>query len=169
MCGINGIARSSRSGNRVDAELLKRMRDILTHRGPDDEGIFIEDNIGLGHRRLSIVDVATGHQPMTNESRSLYITYNGEIYNHADYREELISRGYVYQTQSDTEAILHLYTEYGAECVKYLRGMFAFAIWDRPRRELFIARDRLGVKPLYYRYANGVFLFGSEIKTLLSY
>jgi asparagine synthase (glutamine-hydrolysing) len=168
MCGINGIARSSRSGNRVDAELLKRMRDILTHRGPDDEGIFIEDNIGLGHRRLSIVDVAAGHQPMTNESRSLYITYNGEIYNHADYREELISRGYVYQTQSDTEAILHLYTEYGAECVKYLRGMFAFAIWDRPRRELFIARDRLGVKPLYYVHTDdGSLYFASEIKSLL--
>jgi asparagine synthase (glutamine-hydrolysing) len=168
MCGINGIALSSRSGNRVDAELLKRMGDVLTHRGPDDEGIFIDDNIGLGHRRLSIVDVAAGHQPMTNESRSLHITYNGEIYNHLDYRQELIARGHIYQTHCDTEAILHLYAEYGAECVKYLRGMFAFAIWDRARRELFIARDRLGVKPLYYLHTDdGSLYFASEMKAIL--
>ncbi|HEY2962932.1 MAG TPA: asparagine synthase (glutamine-hydrolyzing) [Pyrinomonadaceae bacterium] len=168
MCGINGIAFPRRSGRHVDATVLKRMRDVITHRGPDDEGIYIDAGVGLGHRRLSIVDVAAGHQPMTNEDGSLYITYNGEIYNHADYRDELIARGHVYKTHCDTETILHLYAEHGRDCVNYLRGMFAFAIWDRNKRELFIARDRLGVKPLYYVHtAEGSLYFGSEIKALL--
>ncbi len=167
MCGINGIAFSSRSGRHVDAAELKRMRDVITHRGPDDEGSYIDGRIGLGHRRLSIVDVAAGHQPMTNDG-SLYITYNGEIYNHADYRDDLMARGHVYHTHCDTETILHLYAEYGADCVNYLRGMFAFGIWDRDRRELFIARDRLGVKPLYYVHTDdGSLYFASEIKSLL--
>ena len=144
------------------------MRDVITHRGPDDEGIFVDGGIGLGHRRLSIVDVASGHQPMTNEDGSLHITYNGEIYNHTDYREPLIARGHVFKTHCDTEAILHLYAEYGDDCVDRLRGMFAFAIWDRNRRELFIARDRLGVKPLYYFHTqDGSLYFASEIKALL--
>lgn len=168
MCGINGIAFSSRSRRRVDATALKRMRDVITHRGPDDEGIYIDENVGLGHRRLSIVDVASGHQPMTNEDGSLHITYNGEVYNHADYREELESRGHVYRTHCDTETILHLYEDYGDGCVEHLRGMFAFAIWDRNKRELFIARDRLGVKPLYYvQTDDGSLYFASEIKALL--
>ena len=168
MCGINGIAFSSRSGSQIDATVLKRMRDVITHRGPDDEGIFVDGRIGLGHRRLSIVDVASGHQPMTNEDGSLHITYNGEIYNHADYREPLIARGHIFKTHCDTEAILHLYAEYGDDCVDRLRGMFAFAIWDRNKRELFIARDRLGVKPLYYVHApDGSLYFASEIKALL--
>jgi len=145
------------------------MRDVITHRGPDDEGIFIDGQIGLGHRRLSIVDVASGHQPMTNEDGTLHITYNGEIYNHADFRAELEARGHVYRSHCDTETILHLYEEHGAGCVQHLRGMFAFAIWDQPRRELFIARDRLGVKPLYYFHAtDGSLYFGSEIKTLFA-
>jgi asparagine synthase (glutamine-hydrolysing) len=145
------------------------MRDVITHRGPDDDGIFIDGPVGLGHRRLSIVDVAAGHQPMTNEDGTLHITYNGEIYNHADYREELEARGHVYRTHCDTETILHLYEEHGADCVQHLRGMFAFAIWDQRRRELFIARDRLGVKPLYYAHTDdGSLYFGSEIKTLLT-
>jgi asparagine synthase (glutamine-hydrolysing) len=168
MCGINGIAFSSRSRRRVDATELKTMRDVITHRGPDDEGIYIDENVGLGHRRLSIVDVASGHQPMTNEDGSLYIIYNGEVYNHADYREDLEARGHVYRTHCDTETILHLYEDYGDACVEYLRGMFAFAIWDRNKRELFIARDRLGVKPLYYVHtADGSLFFASEIKALL--
>src|ERR1041385_4520219 len=168
MCGINGIAFSSRSRRRVDAAALKAMRDVITHRGPDDEGIFIDENVGLGHRRLSIVDVASGHQPMTNEDASLYITYNGEVYNHADFRETLEARGHVYQTHCDTETILHLYEEYGDACVEHLRGMFAFAIWDRNKRELFIARDRLGIKPLYYVHTDdGSLYFASEIKALL--
>ena len=145
------------------------MRDVITHRGPDDEGLFIDGAVGLGHRRLSIVDVAAGHQPMANEDKTLHITYNGEIYNHADFREELEGRGHVYQTHCDTETILHLYEEHGAACVERLRGMFAFAIWDSRRRELFIARDRLGVKPLYYAHtADGSLYFGSEIKAVLA-
>ncbi|MEP6741916.1 MAG: asparagine synthase (glutamine-hydrolyzing) [bacterium] len=168
MCGINGIALSTRSRRNFSANMLAQMRDVITHRGPDDEGFFIDGAIGLGHRRLSIVDVAAGHQPMTNEDGTLHITYNGEIYNHADYRAELEARGHVYRTHCDTETILHLYEEYGAGCVEHLRGMFAFAIWDQRKRELFIARDRLGVKPLYYAHADdGSLYFGSEIKTLL--
>jgi asparagine synthase (glutamine-hydrolysing) len=169
MCGINGIAFSSRSQRMIDAPVLKRMRDVITHRGPDDEGIFIDGAVGLGHRRLSIVDVRAGHQPMTNEDGTLHITYNGEIYNHADFRDALEAKGHIYQTHCDTETILHLYEERGPRCVEYLRGMFAFAIWDARKRELFIARDRLGVKPLYYVHADdGSLYFASEIKALLA-
>lgn len=145
------------------------MRDCITHRGPDDSGLFIDGPVGLGHRRLSIVDVAAGHQPMTNEDGSLRIIYNGEIYNHADYRAGLEARGHRYQTHCDTETILHLYEEDGPRCVEKLRGMFAFAIWDARRQELFIARDRLGVKPLYYVHReDGSLYFASEIKSLLA-
>ena len=168
MCGINGIALSSRSIRGLDRELLVRMRDTLVHRGPDDSGVFIDRNVGLGHRRLSIVDVAAGHQPMTNEDSTLHITYNGEIYNHSDFRAGLEAAGHVYQTRCDTETILHLYEEHGERCVEKLRGMFAFAIWDQNRQELFIARDRLGVKPLYYVLtSDGSLYFASEIKALL--
>ncbi len=168
MCGINGIALSSRSHARIDVGVLERMRDVITHRGPDDSGLYVKEGVGLGHRRLSIVDVAAGHQPMTNEDGTLHIVYNGEIYNHADFRESLEARGHVYRTHCDTETILHLYEEQGAKCVESLRGMFAFAIWDERRREMFIARDRLGVKPLYYALTdNGSLYFASEIKALL--
>src|SRR5918998_2432438 len=169
MCGINGIALSSRSGRVVSAGLVERMRDVLTHRGPDDCGLFVEGSVGLGHRRLAIGDVAAGHQPMTNEDGSLQIIYNGEVYNHADHRPGLEARGHTYRTHCDTETILHLYEEKGAACVEDLRGMFAFAIWDARRQELFIARDRLGVKPLYYvRREDGSLFFASEIKALLA-
>jgi asparagine synthase (glutamine-hydrolysing) len=169
MCGINGIALSSRARRDVDVGILERMRDVITHRGPDDCGIHVDGNVGLGHRRLSIVDVAAGHQPMTNEDGRLHIVYNGEIYNHADLRPALEARGHVYETHCDTETILHLYEEEGARSVKQLRGMFAFAIWDARRRELFIARDRLGVKPLYYAHTDdGSLYFASEIKSLLA-
>jgi asparagine synthase (glutamine-hydrolysing) len=160
---------SSRSRASIDQRVLEEMRDVLQHRGPDDCGLFIKDGIGLGHRRLSIVDVAAGHQPMTNEDGSLHIVYNGEIYNHADFRERLEAAGHVYRTHCDTETILHLYEEEGASAVEHLRGMFAFAIWDERRRELFIARDRLGVKPLYYAYLDdGSLYFASEIKAILA-
>jgi len=152
----------------VDVTVLKRMRDVISYRGPDDEGIFINGPVGLGHRRLSIVDVKAGHQPMTNEDQTLHITYNGEIYNHTDFRAELENLGHIYQTHCDTETILHLYEEHRENCVDYLRGMFAFAIWDQRRKELFVARDRLGVKPLYYVHTDdGSLYFGSEIKALL--
>ncbi|HEX8097131.1 MAG TPA: asparagine synthase (glutamine-hydrolyzing), partial [Pyrinomonadaceae bacterium] len=159
---------SSRSRRAMDVRALERMRDVLSHRGPDDAGLFVDGAVGLGHRRLSIVDVAAGHQPMTNEDGTLHITYNGEVYNHADFRGELEGRGHVYRTHCDTETILHLYEEHGTRCVRHLRGMFAFAVWDRKKRELFIARDRLGVKPLYYVHAeDGSLYFASEIKALL--
>jgi len=168
MCGINGIAFSRKSKRQIDRRALEAMRDVQFHRGPDDGGMFIEENIGFGHRRLSIVDVSHGAQPMFNEDGSLVIIYNGEIYNHADYRAELEAKGHVYQTHCDTETILHLYEEYGTKCVEKLRGMFAFAIWNRREKTLFIARDRLGVKPLYYVHdREGSLFFGSEIKTLL--
>jgi asparagine synthase (glutamine-hydrolysing) len=168
MCGINGIAFSNSSNKQINERVLTKMRDAISYRGPDDAGIFIDENIGLGHRRLSIVDVAHGHQPMSNGDESCVITYNGEIYNHADYRSELEGKGYIFQTHCDTETILHLYEEYGAKCVERLRGMFAFAIWDKRKKELFIARDRFGVKPLYYVHdVEGNLFFASEIKALL--
>ncbi len=168
MCGINGIAFSPRSGRQVDKAKLVKMRDILHHRGPDDGGVFVDGNIGLGHRRLSIVDVAHGAQPMFNGDRSCVIVYNGEVYNHAEHRDELTAKGYEFQNRSDTETILHLYEEYGRDCVDHLRGMFAFAIWDAGKKELFIARDSFGVKPLYYVHdADGNLFFASEIKALL--
>lgn len=148
--------------------MLAAMRDEISHRGPDDEGLFVEQNVGLGHRRLSIVDVTHGHQPMRNADETCVIVYNGEIYNHADYRRELEAKDYEFKTHCDTETILHLYEEHGAKCVEFLRGMFAFAVWDKQRKELFIARDRLGVKPLYYVHdAEGNLFFASEIKSLL--
>ncbi|MBA3442659.1 MAG: asparagine synthase (glutamine-hydrolyzing) [Pyrinomonadaceae bacterium] len=169
MCGINGIALSSRARTDVNKEVLERMRDVISHRGPDDCGILMDGNVGLGHRRLSIVDVAGGHQPMTNEDSTLHIVFNGEIYNHADYRPMLEARGHRYRTHCDTETILHLYEEDGPQAVNSLRGMFAFAIWDRRKRELFIARDRLGIKPLYYVHRDdGSLYFASEIKALLA-
>lgn len=168
MCGINGIAFSKRSGRQVDEQVLCAMRDTITHRGPDAEGVYVNKNIGLGHRRLSIVDVTHGHQPMFNSDKSVALIYNGEVYNHGDYREELTAKGYKYQTTSDTETILYLYEEYGFECVEKLRGMFAFAIWDEKEKQLFIARDRVGIKPLYYIHdSEGNLFFASEIKSLI--
>lgn len=168
MCGINGIAYTDSSGRRVDDAVLARMRDVQRHRGPDGEGLFVEGQVGLGHRRLSIVDVSAGAQPIFNEDDSLVIVFNGEIFNHSEQRAELVARGHNYKTSSDTETIVHLYEEFGGECVHRLRGMFAFAIWDKRKRELFIARDRLGKKPLYYFHdEKGNLFFGSEIKTIL--
>ncbi|HEX8399449.1 MAG TPA: asparagine synthase (glutamine-hydrolyzing) [Pyrinomonadaceae bacterium] len=166
MCGIAGIAFSEKSRRRIDESALRRMSDAILHRGPDDAGIFVAENIGLAHRRLAIVDVSAGFQPMTNEDNSLQIVFNGEIYNHADFRDELVQKGHVYKTHCDTETILHLYEEHGASCVEHLRGMFAFAIWDSAKKELLLARDRLGVKPLYYVLENGSLFFASEIKSL---
>src|SRR5215469_15661067 len=168
MCGICGIFFSDRDW-RVPADVLAGMNLCIAHRGPDDEGFFVEENVGLAMRRLSIIDVKSGHQPLANENQDIWIVYNGEIYNHAELREGLESKGHRYRTRSDTETIVHLYEEYGRDCVQHLRGMFAFAIWDRHRRMLFAARDRLGIKPFYYRWDGKAFLFGSEIKTILAY
>lgn len=171
MCGINGVAYPARSARRVDTNLMEAMRDCLIHRGPDECGLFVGDDgrIALGHRRLSIVDLASGQQPMKNEDGTLTIIFNGEIYNHADFRAKLEARGHTYRSHCDTETIIHLYEEKGARCTEDLRGMFAFAIWDERKRELFIARDRLGVKPLYYVHADdGALYFASEIKSLIA-
>ena len=149
--------------------MLAGMNERIAHRGPDDDGFFVEENIGLAMRRLSIIDIQTGHQPITNEDQTLWIVFNGEIYNHQELRKDLESRGHRYRTRSDTETIVHSYEEYGDDCVQHLRGMFAFAIWDRSKRRLYIARDRLGIKPLYYCYDGQTLLFGSEIKAILAY
>jgi asparagine synthase (glutamine-hydrolysing) len=168
MCGICGIAIPNEMNRNVDESLLKRMRDTLTHRGPDDAGVFVCGSVGLGHRRLSIVDLAGGQQPMSNEDGTVWIVFNGEIYNHRDIRPQLEQQGHVYRTTSDTETIVHLYEEKGARAVEDLRGMFAFAIWDWKRRKLVLARDRLGIKPLYYTVSDyGVICFASEIKALI--
>src|SRR5262249_19290286 len=167
MCGIAGIV-SLDPRELVDQARVKRMRDVLRHRGPDGEGLWTEGPVGLGHRRLSIVDVAGGPQPMTNEDEPVWITYNVEIYNHAALRPGLEARGHRYRTRSDTETILHLYEEDGERCVERLQGMFAFALWDRSRRRLLLARDRLGIKPLYYAITDRQLLFASEIKALLA-
>jgi asparagine synthase (glutamine-hydrolysing) len=166
MCGIAGILELT-AGARANGSALREMCDIIAHRGPDDDGFYTDGPAGIGMRRLSIVDLATGHQPISNENGSLWIVFNGEIYNHLELREKLIARGHSYRTHSDTETILHAFEEYGPKCVQHLRGMFAFAIWNRETKTLFIARDRLGIKPLYYRLTPERLLFGSEIKVLL--
>jgi len=168
MCGICGVFYTDRT-RRVERNTLAEMNQRIVHRGPDDDGFFVEENIGLAMRRLSIIDIKTGHQPIANEEENVWIVYNGELYNHQDLRKHLEARGHRYRTRSDTETIVHLFEEYGRDCVKYLRGMYAFAIWDRRKRELFIARDRLGIKPLYYRYDGKSLLFGSEIKAILAH
>jgi asparagine synthase (glutamine-hydrolysing) len=167
MCGIAGILKLD-PRETVEEARLKRMRDVLRHRGPDGEGLWIAGPMGLGHRRLAIVDVTGGQQPMTNEDGSIWITYNGEMYNHAALRPGLEAKGHRYQTRSDTETILHLYEEEGERCVEQLQGMFAFALWDTVRHRLLLARDRLGIKPLYYALTDRELLFASEIKGLLA-
>jgi asparagine synthase (glutamine-hydrolysing) len=167
MCGIVGILKLD-SRETVEAPRLRRMRDVLRHRGPDAEGLAIAGNAGLGHRRLSIIDLAGGHQPMASADRTTWITYNGEVYNFRELRSELESLGCVFATRSDTEVVLRAYEVFGEACVERLRGMFAFAVWDQRRGTLFLARDRLGIKPLYYAVGGGELLFASEIKAILA-
>jgi len=167
MCGIAGVIQFGRDA-RVDIDTVRQMCRVMSHRGPDDDGFYVSGPVGLGMRRLSIVDLATGHQPISNEDETAWIVFNGEIYNHAELREQLQARGHRYRTNSDTETIIHLYEEYGCNCVRHLRGMFAFAIWDTKKQRLFIARDRLGIKPLYYRLTPQSLAFGSEIKVILA-
>ncbi len=168
MCGIAGILEFGRD-TRADAAALREMCRVMAHRGPDDDGFYTDGGLGIGMRRLSIVDVKGGHQPLTNEDGTLWIVFNGEIYNHLALREQLVARGHRYTTHSDTETVIHLFEEYGADCVQHLRGMFAFAIWNRNTKTLFIARDRLGIKPLYYKLTPERLLFGSEIKVVLAH
>jgi asparagine synthase (glutamine-hydrolysing) len=162
MCGIAGIL-----GNGADSAIMQ-MTDAMAHRGPDDSGFYHDDDISLGQRRLSIIDLESGHQPISNEDDTLQLVCNGEIYNSPELRDELIKQGHRFKTHTDVEVILHLYEEYGKDCVTHLRGMFAFAIWDKPNRRLFLARDHLGQKPLFFFQRNGAFAFASEVKSLLA-
>ncbi len=167
MCGIAGFV-SAKPISGADV-ILRRMTGAIAHRGPDDDGFYHDDFAHLGHRRLSIIDVAGGHQPMANEDRSQWIVYNGEIFNHADVRPELEQAGHLYTTRCDTETLLHSYEQYGPDCLERFRGMFAFAIWNQHTRTLFCARDRLGIKPLYYYWTGQALAFASEIKALLEF
>src|SRR5262245_17059802 len=165
MCGIAGIL--GRDGRPVTADELSSMCAVLAHRGPDDEGAYLGPGVGIAMRRLSIIDLETGHQPVSNEDGSIWVVLNGEIYNYRQLRNDLERRGHRFTTATDTEVIVHLYEEHGADCVQALRGMFAFAIWDGPRRRLMLARDRIGIKPLYYGMVAGRFVFASELKAIL--
>ncbi|MFN0111083.1 MAG: asparagine synthase (glutamine-hydrolyzing) [Blastocatellia bacterium] len=167
MCGIAGYFRSGTTG--ATPHLIEQMCDVITHRGPDDAGYHVEDGLAIGMRRLSIIDVASGHQPISNEDGTVWIVFNGEIYNFAELRADLIARGHSFKTHSDTETIVHLYEEEGERCVERLRGMFGFAVWDRRTNKLFLARDRVGKKPLHYTHVGDTFVFGSELKSLLQF
>jgi asparagine synthase (glutamine-hydrolysing) len=166
MCGICGKLEFNPEA-RITPNLVKKMADAIIHRGPDDEGYYVNGQIGLGFRRLSIIDLSGGHQPLSNEDGSIWIIFNGEIYNYRELREALVSKGHIFRTQSDTEVIVHLYEEFGPECTKKLRGMFAFAIWDSAQKSLFLARDRVGIKPLYYYLDKNFISFASEMKAIL--
>src|SRR5436309_2524226 len=165
MCGIAGIV--NLDGASVDAGLLARMNDRIRHRGPDEEGTYLSENVGLAMRRLAIIDLAGGQQPITNEDRTCWIVLNGEIYNYRELKSRLENLGHRFRTDCDTETIVHAYEEFGADCPRHLRGMFAFAIWDSRKQELFLARDRVGKKPLLYSKTGSAFLFGSEFSALL--
>jgi asparagine synthase (glutamine-hydrolysing) len=167
MCGIAGIV-TWENGREVASPSIHQMCQTIVHRGPDDEGIYVKGGVGLGMRRLSIIDVAGGHQPVHNEDKTVWIVFNGEIYNFPDLRRDLENRGHQFYTNTDTEVIVHLYEDFGSSCVKKLRGMFAFAIYDERNRSVLLARDRLGIKPLQYAWHAGELLFGSEIKAILA-
>ena len=165
MCGICGLALNP--GREVELKRLQAMTRAMAHRGPDGEGFYLEGNLGLGHRRLSIIDLESGDQPMQNEDGRVQVVFNGEIYNYRELTAELKSRGHTFQTRSDTETLVHLYEEMGMEMLHRLRGMFAFALWDRDQKTLFLVRDRFGIKPLYYHQAQGCLYFASEVQPLL--
>jgi asparagine synthase (glutamine-hydrolysing) len=167
MCGIVGLVH--RDADRpCDEQVVNAMRDVFPYRGPDDAGTHVDGPAGIGHRRLSIIDLGGGHQPMPDATNSTWIVFNGEIYNYRQIRQELKAKGYQFRTESDTEVILQLYADRGERCVEAMNGMFAFAIWDRNKRTMFLARDRMGVKPLYYAETPGAFVFGSEVKALFA-
>src|SRR6185503_7957206 len=165
MCGIAGIIRWDRKP--VAEGDVRAMCRAMTHRGPDEEGVYVAGHVGLGMRRLSIIDLANGQQPVSNEDGTIWVVFNGEIYNYRELRRQLESRGHVFRTSSDTETIVHLYEDFGLQFVERLRGMFAIAIWDEKRRQVLLARDRLGIKPLYYAEQDGELLFASELKPIL--
>jgi asparagine synthase (glutamine-hydrolysing) len=156
MCGIAGII-SVGTGLKIEKTMLERMIEVIDHRGPEGKGFYVDKMVGLGHCRLSILDIEHGKQPISNEDDTIWICCNGEIYNHLDYREHLKAKGHHFKTKCDIEVILHLYEEHGNDCVNFLNGMFAFAIWDVPNQRLLLARDHMGIKPLYYARAEDYF------------
>ena len=168
MCGICGIVTINAS-QPVDRDVLLKMMQVMKHRGPDEQGIYIDERVGLGSCRLSIIDLTSGRQPIANEDESMWIVFNGEIYNYRELRTYLQKIGHTFHTRTDTEVILHLYEEFGVDCVQHLNGIFAFAVWDIPRKEVIIARDRMGIKPLYYTQTANWFVFGSEMKVMLAH
>ena len=169
MCGIVAII-DLRARRPIDRDTLVRMNESQHHRGPDEDGLHLAPGVGLGHRRLSIIDLATGQQPLYNEDRSVVVIFNGEIYNYQELIAELTALGYVFRTRSDTEVIVHAWRAWGEQCVDRFRGMFAFVLWDEKQQTAFIARDRLGVKPLYYAVLpDGHLIAGSELKSLLAH
>ncbi|MDX1524357.1 MAG: asparagine synthase (glutamine-hydrolyzing), partial [Anaerolineae bacterium] len=168
MCGICGIVNFN-STQPIDQAILLKMNRAMTHRGPDEEGIYWDCHAGLGSRRLSIIDLAGGRQPIANEDETMWIVFNGEIYNYRELRHFLEKKGHTFRTQTDTEVILHLYEEFGLDCVQHLNGIFAFAIWDKSQQEVILARDRLGIKPLYYTEMGNQLIFGSEMKVILAH
>jgi asparagine synthase (glutamine-hydrolysing) len=168
MCGICGIF-EFKDQMQIDESVLMSMLRVMRHRGPDDEGVHIEKTLGLSMCRLSIIDLVSGKQPMYSEDKCIIVVFNGEIYNYRDLRDKLQKRGHTLSTASDTEVIIHLYEDLGEDCVHELRGMFVFAVWDTRSQRLLIARDRLGIKPLYYSKANQRLVFGSEIKSILQH
>ncbi len=167
MCGICGKLEFDRNA-RVSGPLIRTMLDTIRHRGPDDQGIYLSPQVGLGHARLSIIDLNSGHQPLSNEDGTIWIVFNGEIYNYRELRAFLLGKGHVFTTQTDTEVIVHLYEELGPQCIEKLRGMFAFALWDESTKTLLLARDRVGIKPLYYSLSDKAIVFASEIKAILA-
>ncbi len=169
MCGISGIF-DTQGTRAYSRELIVRINDAQAHRGPDEHDVHLEPGLALGHRRLSVIDLAAGQQPLFNQAGTVGIVFNGEIYNYRDLTDELKALGYHFRTRSDTEVIVHAWSAWGEACVHRLRGMFAFALWDRDRQTLFLARDRMGVKPMHYAWLpDGSFVFGSELKVLTAH
>jgi len=167
MCGIAGIVQSSnRATKPISESVLKEMANTLYHRGPDDEGIYCQNDIGLSHRRLSIIDISNGHQPMHSARGDISIVFNGEIFNYIELREELIKKGHTFLTHSDTEVIIHLYQEYDLDFIEKLNGQFAIGLWDDNNKKFILIRDRVGICPLYYSFENNRLIFASEIKAL---
>ena len=167
MCGIAGTFNLHKD-KEISIDNLRRMVAVISHRGPDGFGFYKDERAGLAHARLSIIDLEGGWQPIHNEDKTIWITFNGEIFNYIELRETLISKGHRFYTKSDTEVIVHLYEDYGVECLKYLNGQFAFAIWDKSKDKFFVARDRVGIRPLFYTFVNGAMIFASEIKSLFT-
>lgn len=168
MCGICGYYNNTPDSGLIIERSVREMCALMVHRGPDEEGIYVSGSIGLGHRRLSIIDLSSGQQPLSNEDGSIWIVFNGEIYNYREIREELLKKGHQFKTHSDTEVIVHLYEEYGEDLFAKLNGMFAIGLWDGIKKKLIVARDRFGKKPLYYCYKGNIFIFSSELKAILA-